>query len=398
MSANVRREDGFQVAAWIDAFGGFIARHKPLWIRIGNLETKLLADELETIPIEQPIYIAGLARSGTTILLEILSQHQDVVTHRYKDYPPIFTPVFWNGLLERIPQRSIEPVERTHRDGIMVTPDSPEALEEPLWMAFFSGLHDPESSAVLDDRTANPAFELFYRNHIRKLLRVRSGRRYVSKGNYNLTRLEYLLKLFPDARFVVPIREPSSHIASLMKQHELFAKGQSRSPRALEHMRRVGHFEFGLDRRPINAGDRSCITKIAALWEQGNDVEAWSRYWNHIYGHVAERLDANLELRDAVVVVRFEDLCRSPREILRTILDHCRLSASDPLVDQLSETIRLPTYDRKPFTQEELRTVDRRTAATAERFGYEPSQPAEAIALSFTDASCPRPATNRHAR
>lgn len=374
MSTNACREDGFQVATWIDALGGFISRHKRLWIRIGNIETKLLADELETIPIEQPIYVSGLARSGTTILLEILSQHQDVVTHQYKDYPPIFTPFFWNRLLERIPQRSIEPVERTHRDGIMVTPDSPEALEEPLWMAFFSGLHDPETSAVLDDRTANPEFELFYENHIRKLLRVRAGRRYLSKGNYNLTRLGYLLKLFPDARFVVPVREPSSHIASLMKQHKLFSEGQSRSPRAIEHLQRVGHFEFGLDRRPINAGDRSCIANIRALWECGKDVEAWSHYWNHIYGHVADRLDASAELRDAALIVRFEDLCRSPREILRTILEHCRLPASHPLVDQFSETIRFPTDCRSPFTQEELKIIDRETAATAQRFGYEPGQ------------------------
>lgn len=40
------------------------------------------------------MYIAGLARSGTTILLEKLATHPDVVTHRYRDDPPIFSP-YW---------------------------------------------------------------------------------------------------------------------------------------------------------------------------------------------------------------------------------------------------------------------------------------------------------------
>src|SRR3546814_14155500 len=88
----------------------------------------------------------------------------------------------------------------------MITPDSPEAFEEVLWMAFFPDLHDPTASSVLDERTDNAAFESFYRDHIRKLLRVRGGRRYLSKGNYSVTRLEYLLKVFPDARFILPVQ------------------------------------------------------------------------------------------------------------------------------------------------------------------------------------------------
>src|SRR3546814_12886608 len=83
---------------------------------------------------------------------------------------------------------------------------------------------------------------------------VRRRPRYLSKANYNVTRMEYLLKLFPDARFVLPLRDPAAHIASLMKQQRLFCEGERRHPAALEHMRRIGHFEFGIDRRPINVG------------------------------------------------------------------------------------------------------------------------------------------------
>ena len=108
---------------------------------------------------------------------------------------------------------------------------------------------------MLDAATSNPAFERFYADHLKKILLVRGGQRYLSKGNYNLTRFAYLLKLFPDARFIVPVRDPRWHIASLMKQHRLFCAEERRDPRILKHMQRAGHFEFGLDRRAINVGD-----------------------------------------------------------------------------------------------------------------------------------------------
>src|SRR5690606_10191757 len=149
-----------------------------------------------------PVYIAGLARSGSTILLELLSRHPHLATHRYQDFPPLFTPWSWNWFLERAGGKAQAPVERAHGDGIAVTPQSPEAFEEVLWMAFFPHLHDPAVSAALEAHTSNPAFERFYREHLQKLLLLRGAPRYLSKANYNVTRLPYLLKLFPDARFI----------------------------------------------------------------------------------------------------------------------------------------------------------------------------------------------------
>ena len=61
-------------------------------------------------------------------------------------------------------------------------------------------------------------------NHIKKIIALRSGSagkslRYISKNNLNIARLGYLLRLFPDARIVIPFRDPIQHAASLLKQH-----------------------------------------------------------------------------------------------------------------------------------------------------------------------------------
>jgi hypothetical protein len=370
MEASEAGYDGFRVARWVDLLGGFIRRRPRLWIALGNLETRLIADEIDDTAVVQPIYISGVARAGSTILLETLAQHPHLASHRYRDYPPVFTPYWWNRFLERVPQRAEAPAERTHQDGIAITPESPEAFEEVIWMAFFPGLHDPARSAVLSGTARHPAFEAFYRDHIRKLVRVRDGRRYVSKDNYNVSRLEYLLELFPDVRFLIPVRDPVWHIASLMKQHALFCAGEQRHPEALRHMQRVGHFEFGLDRRPINVGDPEALAAITDAWATGNEVEGWARYWAYIYGHVADRLDANPALSEASLVVRFEDLCRSPRAMLERTLAHCRLDAAPGWLDERSAAIRFPSYYRPGFAPAELETIERHTAATAARFGY----------------------------
>jgi hypothetical protein len=360
----------FEVARWVDLLGGHMARHPGLWTRLGNAESRILKDVLEKTRIEAPIYVSGLARAGSTILLELLADHEDTVTHRYKDYPPVFTPYWWNRFLQFMPKQDAPPAERAHKDGIVITPESPEAFEEVLWMAFFEHLHDPTRKAVLDRETANPAFERFYRDHIRKLLAVRGGRRYLSKGNYNLTRLAFLQKTFADARFVVPLRAPAWHIASLIKQHRLFCEGETGNPKALEHMRRVGHFEFGLDRRPINAGDDAAIKEIESLWQDGREVEGTARYWAHLHGFLADQLDADPVLRDAALIVHFEDLCAAPAETVERLYQHSRLTLSPERRDCLARKIAAPSYYRPDFSVEETALIERITGPVSARFDW----------------------------
>lgn len=359
----------FEVDPWTDRLGALAERFQRQLVWLGNLETRLFADELGPA-IDRPIYITGLARAGTTVLLEALERHPDTATHRYRDFPLVLTPMLWSRLLDRVPRRSAPPRERAHRDGITVTPESPEAFEEVVWMTFFPGLHGVGSEDFLDGRTSCPAFERFYSDHIRKLMWLRGGTRYLSKANYNVSRLEYLLKMFPDARFVIPVRDPVWHVASLMKQHRLFCAGQHQDSRASRHLRRAGHFEFGLERRPISADDPATALAIDRMWTDGQEVDGWARYWNHIYGFVRRRLDANQRLRDAALVVRWEDLCRAPHQTVDRILDHCRLSASRDFVDALAGRFRAPSYYAPSFSDAELEIIAACTAETARRFGY----------------------------
>ncbi|HEY9548745.1 MAG TPA: sulfotransferase [Kiloniellaceae bacterium] len=364
------RLDGFRVTPWVHRCGRFVARHRDLWVRLGNAETKIRAADIEQIDIVKPVFVCGLARAGTTILLETLARHPLLGSHRYRDDPFVFTPIFWNSFLARLPERRSAPAERAHGDGIVVTADSPEAFEEELWMAFFGQLHDPHRSAVLDAETDCPEFERFFRDHLRKLLWVRRRPRYLSKANYNVTRMAYLLKLFPDARFVLPLRDPAAHIASLVKQHRLFCQGERRHPAALDHMQRIGHFEFGLDRRPINVGD-GAMGEILQAFHDGEEVRGWALYWASLHNHLADRLAADVALQAAVKAVRFEELCRRPQETLAQLFAHCDLPDSDALIAEAAGRMRMPSYYRPDFSAADLATIRQLTGPAARRFGYD---------------------------
>lgn len=364
--------DGFYINRWIHSLGGLIERHPGWMIRLSRSESKVLSGQLSKIKIEQPIFIAGLARSGTTILLEVIAGLDGIGTHRYRDYPAVMTPYLWDWWLAKAGAKAGERVERAHRDGIFVDADSPEAMEEVIWMTFFSHLHDPSQRNVLDGSSSNTAFETFYRDHLRKLLIVRHAHRYASKSNYNLARLAYIHRLFPDARFIVPIRHPATHIASLIKEHRLFNEAAASDPRTVEHLRRVGHFEFGADLRPINVGDTSKIEEIQQLWKSGEEVRGWARYWAMIYGYVADQLESDTELRDATLIVRFEDLCTDPAATLEHIFAHCRL-ADEKAIANWAERLHLPTYYIANFSTADEAIIEEEARAVRRRFGYDDS-------------------------
>jgi hypothetical protein len=359
-----------EMPGWLDKLGAFIDRTAGFWQKLGELESSANRDALDQVAIDRPIYVAGIARSGSTILLELLAGRPGVATHRYRDFPPVYTPLFWNRAFAHVYRADAPPTERAHKDRILVTPDSPEAMEEVLWMRFFPGCHDNASNQVLGRTTANPAFERFYTDHLKKILLIRAGRRYLSKGNYNLTRFAYLQKLFPNARFIVPVRDPRWHVASLMKQHRLFCAEESRDPRILKHMQRVGHYEFGLDRRVINVGDRVEVEGIERLWRDGEEVRGWARYWAMLYGFVLDQREADPDLARAVLLVRYEDLCDRPQATLAAAFAHAELPVAADEMAAMAARLSQPTYYRLGFTPEEEAAIAEETAGTRTRLGY----------------------------
>jgi len=363
------KDSAFHVPSLVHAIGGLVHQFPDFWLGLGRIESSVLAAELARIPIQVPVYVSGLARSGSTLLHEIVSSHPSVATHRIKDYPMTFIPYWWRRATAKVKPQA--PRERPHRDKMMITTESPDAIEEMLWMAFFPKCHDPTVSNVIGGQKRHAAFESFYQAHIRKLLLAEGATRYAAKANYHVARLAYLVRLFPDARFLIPVRAPVGHIASLMRQHEWFSRGHRQNRRSLAFMQRSGHFEFGLDRRPMNLGDTQRVQRIERAWAAGDEVRGQAMCWDMVYGYLARLLADDEQVRAATLVVRFETLCQAPAETLRGVLRHCALSDAERIVERFAPGIRPPDYYKWPFSAEELRVIEQETAGTAALWGYE---------------------------
>jgi len=347
--------------------GSFINKHPKIMIRLGNWETNQLKDKLIDLQIDKPIYVTGLARSGTTILLEKLASHPDLVSYRYKDFPLVHIPVWWERFLKRASSSNVKSVERTHKDRIKITPDSPEAMEEILWMSFFKDIHDTTKNNSLNKNTINNDFVDFYINNIKKILFSRNGNRYIAKGNYNISRVEYINTVFPNAKFVVAIRNPVDHIASLMKQHTLFCKLEHDDKKVLSYMQTLGHFEFGLDRRPINFGNSEITSEIQNHLNNGENIIGLAKYWSVLHSYVADLLE-NEKLNTNIFLIDYDDFCKKPLNTLRNLYAHCDLTMDESTIANQAKTISSPKYYKHNFTKDEIDLINKETDTTLKRF------------------------------
>jgi hypothetical protein len=334
---------------------------------LGDIETRWLRTRLESIELKTPVFLTGLARSGTTILLEELARFPGVATHRYRDFPFLMTPVFWNRFVDGF-ARQQEPAERPHKDRIRITVESPEAFEEPIWQFFFPDLHSPTAVHRLTAETRNEEFESFFRDHVKKILLLRSGARYLSKENYNVARIEYLGRVFPDARFVIPVRNPVDHVHSLVRQHQLFCDYDRQDGRVGNYLAMVGHYEFGPQRSPIRLSDDSG-RRIAAAWKQGDDYQGYAVQWSAIYRLVHELCSRRDDLSRRILVVRYEDFCGAPHEVMQRILNHIDLPAPH-LSREAYSHVSPPGRTSSGPDERSRRHVWEETRETCTLFGY----------------------------
>ena len=262
------------------------------------------------------IFVAGLARSGTTILLNAIYQSNQFASLSYGNMPFVLAPNFWAMISPTKKHRPAQ--ERAHGDGIKVTTDSPEAFEEVFWKTFGRG---PEST------------EEKFRKYIVLVLKSSNRTRYLSKNNQNIRRLRDINKYFPTSKILIPFRDPLQQANSLFSQHQKFIHKQREDEFVRNYMNWIGHSEFGLDYQPI----------ITANLEFPDEQEFnhWLEQWYLTYESVV-----NLPMQqNAFNLVCYESLCRSAGvwRSIRKLLD-IELSANFAFRESRQDI--LPSFDR----------------------------------------------------
>lgn len=365
-----QKDNQYYVPRGILIFRQVIKVLRPLFMGLGRLEPMMLGSRYRAATVDRPVYVTGLARSGSTIVLEYLSRIPGVASHQYRDYPAVYTPYLWNLLLDNVPLPDDTPKERCHRDGIMVNLSSPESAEEVLWATFFRGLHDVSRSNILDQNTSNPAFERFYREHLRKMLVIRNGKRYVSKENYCFSRMRYLLKVFADAKFVLLVRDPMRHVPACIKTSGQVKAAQRKYPYVIEHFKDAGHYDYGLDFRPVNVDGAGANDDIMELLKSGDEARAWARYWDRTYRYLHTLITSDPVIARSAILVRYEDLCDDSANTLARINAHCELDVPAAHVEHYTKSLHQPTYYKPSLSDADMAAIREETAQTAKALGY----------------------------
>lgn len=253
--------------------------------------------ESSTISINQTndhhVFVSGLARSGTTILLNALYESDEFASLSYKEMPFVLAPNLWSKLSPN--KKDTDLVERAHGDGIKVSTDSPEAFEEVFWMTFAE-----------DDKDTKHKF----RHYVELINYKYQKKRYLSKNNQNIKRVELISNTFPNSKILIPFRNPVQHAYSLLIQHKRFIKDAKKDNFISNYMKWIGHTEFGPNYVPIH--DKNLC------FEDHLNINHWLEQWHLTYKHCYE----NLIKKENVFFICYEKLCNSTdvwSEVLKTL-------------------------------------------------------------------------------
>ena len=249
------------------------------------LERRMASNVTDT---RQNVYVSGLARSGSTALMQYLGQLPDFKSLSYQNMPFLFMPRLASRLIPRKKQRE---QERAHKDGMTHSLSTYEALEEPFWL-HFAGL-DFVSDESLNRHEIDEATHANY-SRFRSL--IAGDNTYLAKNNNHLLRAASIHRLDKQSgqrtRTIIPFREPMAQAKSLLQQHMTLSKLQQNNRFALDYMDFLVHHEFGLHLKAHSLGGGDVFTENADPEDLAHWLEAWSRFYSDAFESFANDPDA----------------------------------------------------------------------------------------------------------
>jgi hypothetical protein len=276
-----------------------------------EIEKILFDNRLPNIENGQHVFVTGLPRSGTTILLEFLYKTNAYASLTYSDMPFILSP----NLFSKIIKRQDTPLkERMHKDGIKINLQSPEAFDDVFFQTFNN-----------DEIKSNLSFfiSLILQRYDKKL--------YLSKNNNNYKRIDLLHALLPDSIFILPFRGALQHANSLLSQHKHFCELHEQDKFISQYMSYLGHFEFG---------------SIHHSWNPPKDysdplsLNYWLEQWLLFY----EILSQKYLNHPSVIFISYEALCNN-RNIQNRLLQKLNLDVVNDFSFSLSKKKITENYD-----------------------------------------------------
>lgn len=258
------------------------------------------------------IIISGLARAGTTSLMNKLSENKTFSTLNYGNMPFITAPRIWSKFYS---PKNNKTKERSHKDGILIGLKSNEALEE----YFFKVLANDE---YVTEDTLNKYY-LTEKDHseylnYQRIIRNSNQNIYLAKNNNFAIRYDSLRKYNKDFVVVFMYRDPLIHAASLFEKHKEFTNLQNEDPFVLEYMNWLGHHEFGNNQKPFQFNEN----KVKYI-EDKSSINYWLQIWINYYSYLLT-ID-----KTKALFIDYSTYCQSPNNTIEKIYKSLEIEAPE---------------------------------------------------------------------
>ena len=193
----------------------FCARHVQEW---------LIGRKIDAVPLnDEPVFIIGHWRSGTTFLHTLMSQDRQFL---YPTSFQCFNPNHFS-LTGPVGKLLMRPPKKRPMDDLGYTPDSPQedefmfmnlGLPSPYARTAFPNNPDPYPESLDLDGMDPAMLERWKKTfiHFLKEISMKEPRKVLLKSPTHSCRIRVLLDLFPKARFVHIVRSPYSVIPSTL--------------------------------------------------------------------------------------------------------------------------------------------------------------------------------------
>ena len=248
------------------------------------------------------IFITGLARSGTTALLQLIDETRECGSIRYKYMPFILYPKLAKIYSMFYSSSNFEEVERLHGDGFMMSPDSAECLDEPFWI--FSIYKKSKIEKYLYPHRVDNEVIKSYSYLLDSYLGIEQKKRMIIKNNNLHLRLKSLSLNLPNSNFLILFRSPLAQAYSLLTLHKRLINIQKKDEFVLEYMNLIGHWEFGLGKKQFIYRKEQKII-LDKLDDQ--KIEYWLTQWIFTYEWILKNV--NKKKSKNIKLICYEKIC-----------------------------------------------------------------------------------------
>lgn len=289
------------------------------------------------------IFLSGMPRSGTTIITHILSNFEQVGTYNYSDLPFFKIPFFWSKF-KKYYYLNNKNINRPHGDGLKINIYSPDAFEELIWRENLENYNSGGFFKYLDSNYDNLLLKQELIRNINKILLIRKKNIYLSKGNYNIFRINFIKKIFKNSSFIICIRNPIDVVNSSIKTHKKFIELNDENKNFEKEMSELCHFEFGKNR--INITNENFE----------NNYDYYLNQWKIIHNLIKLKYlnTSNVYLFD------FDKFLLDPAESILKLSKKVNLNYTDKINNYIKMNVDLRNKNEKklePLFTEEVATL-----------------------------------------